>query len=81
MQQAEARGDAAAMQALAVREQASRDAFYAADGLIINRYYHTLDRVFTSFPEIVFAGGKPDTMKKGLDRMTSAIQNATVALK
>jgi len=81
MQQAEAQGDAAAMQRIAVREQAARDAFYAVDGLIVNRYYHTIDRVFTSFPEIVYAGGKTDTVTKGLERIMSAIQNATVALK
>lgn len=81
MQQAEAKGDVSAMQAIAAREQASRDAFYAADGLLQNAYYHTLDRVFTSFPEIAFAGGKTDTIRKGMDRATSAIQNATVALK
>jgi DNA-binding transcriptional regulator YdaS (Cro superfamily) len=81
MQQAEAKGDVPAMQAIAAREQASRDAFYAPDGLLENAYYHTLDRVFTSFPEIAFAGGKTDTMRKGIDRATSAIQNATVALK
>jgi N-acetylated-alpha-linked acidic dipeptidase len=80
MQHAEAKGDVAAMQALAAREQAARDAFYATDGLLENSYYHTIDRVFTSFPEIVFAGGKPETVKKGLDRMMSAIQNATAAL-
>lgn len=81
MQQAEAKGDVSAMQAIAAREQASRDAFYAPDGLIQNAYYHTLDRVYTSFPEIAFAGGKTDTIRKGMDRATSAIQNATVALK
>jgi hypothetical protein len=80
MQRAEAKGDVAAMQALAAREQAARDAFYATDGLLENAYYHTIDRVFTSFPEIVFGGGKPETLKKGLDRMMSAIQNATAAL-
>lgn len=81
MQQAEAKGDVATMQTIAAREQASRDAFYAPDGLLQNAYYHTLDRVYTSFPEIAFAGGKTDTIRKGMDRATSAIQNATVALK
>lgn len=81
MQQAEAKGDVAAMQAIAVREQASRDAFFMPDGLLQNSYYHTIDRVFTSFPEIVFAGGKADVSKKGYDRMMAAITNATAALK
>ena len=35
-----------------------RDAFFMPDGLLINAYYHTVDRVYTSFPEIVFAGVK-----------------------
>jgi N-acetylated-alpha-linked acidic dipeptidase len=81
MQRAEGQGDTAAMQAIAAREQASRDAFFISDGLIQNAYYHTLDRVFTSFPEIAFAGGNPDTVKKALERAMSAIQRATEALK
>ena len=81
MQQAEAKGDVAAMQAIAAREQASRDAFFMPDGLLQNSYYHTIDRVFTSFPEIVFAGGKADVSKKGYDRIMAAIANATAALK
>jgi hypothetical protein len=81
MQQAEAKGDVDAMQAIAAREQASRDAFFMPDGLLQNSYYHTIDRVFTSFPEIVFAGGKADVSKKGYDRMMAAIANATAALK
>jgi hypothetical protein len=81
MQQAEANGDVAAMQTLAAREQASRDAFFVANGLLVDAYYHTIDRVFTSFPEIVYAGNKPDTIEKAVDRMTAAIANATLALK
>jgi N-acetylated-alpha-linked acidic dipeptidase len=81
MQQAEAKGDVSAMQALAASEQMARDAFFLADGLLLNRYYHTIDRVYTSFPEIVFASGKPDVIKKAVDRLTSAAANATAALK
>ena len=81
MQKAEATGDVAAMQAIAARERASRDAFFAPDGLIQNSYYHTLDRMLTSFPEIAFAGGNTDTVKKGEARALAAIQNAAAALK
>jgi N-acetylated-alpha-linked acidic dipeptidase len=81
MQQAEAKGDVSAMQSLAASEQTARDAFFLADGLLLNRYYHTIDRVYTSFPEIVFASGKPDVIKKAVDRLTSAAANATAALK
>ncbi len=81
MQQAEAKGDLPAMQAIAAREQASRDAFYLADGLLENAYYHTIDRVFTSFPEIVFAGGRPEIAKNAYDRIMTAVANATAALK
>jgi N-acetylated-alpha-linked acidic dipeptidase len=81
MQQAQARGDVTAMQATAARELASRDAFYVPDGLLENAYYHTIDRVFTSFPEIVFAGGKSDVIDKAYDRIVRATQNATSALK
>ena len=72
MQRAEAQGDVTAMQALAVREQASRDAFFISGGLLQNSYYHTIDRAFTSFPEIAFAGGNPDTIKKALARALDA---------
>ncbi|MBV9028536.1 MAG: hypothetical protein JO311_07965, partial [Candidatus Eremiobacteraeota bacterium] len=81
MQAAEATGDVAAMQSLAAKEQASRDAFYVAGGLLQNGYYHTIDRVFTSFPEIAFAGGKPETIKQGEDRILHAIADATAGLK
>jgi hypothetical protein len=80
MQRAEAQSDATAMRALAMREQASRDAFFVSDGLLQNSYYHTIDRVFTSFPEIAFAGGNPDTVKKALARALDAIARATAAL-
>jgi hypothetical protein len=81
MQQAEAKGDVAAMQAIAAREQNSRDAFFMPDGLLINAYYHTIDRVFTSFPEIVFAGGKQEVVKKAHDRIISSVTNADAALQ
>lgn len=81
MQAAEAKGEVAAMQSLAAKEQASRDAFYVTGGLLQNGYYHTIDRVFTSFPEIAFAGAKTDTIKKCQDRILHAIANATAALK
>ncbi len=81
MQQAEAKGDVAAMKALAARERASRDAFFLPGGLLENAYYHTIDRVFTSFPEIVYAGGKPETVKNAYDRIMSAVEGATVALE
>jgi hypothetical protein len=45
-----------------------------------NSYYHTIDRVFTSFPEIVYAGGNPDTIRKALARALDAIARATAAL-
>ena len=81
MQQAEAKGDVAAMEALAAREQASRDAFFLPGGLLENAYYHTIDRVFTSFPEIVYAGGKPETVKSAYNRILSAVEAATIALE
>lgn len=80
MERAEAQGDVAAMQAIAAREQASRDAFFVSEGLLQNAYYHTLDRVFTSFPEIAFAGSNVETMKKGMQRALTAIASATAQL-
>jgi N-acetylated-alpha-linked acidic dipeptidase len=80
MERAEARGDVATMQQIAAREEASRAAFYVPDGLLQNAYYHTIDRVYTSFPEITFAGANAQTASRGLDRIMSALQNATAAL-
>jgi N-acetylated-alpha-linked acidic dipeptidase len=81
MQQAEAKGDVTAMQSIAAKEQAARDAFYMPDGLVSGYvYYHTIDRIFTSFPEIVFAGGKQDVIAKAYDRVVKATQTATAAL-
>jgi N-acetylated-alpha-linked acidic dipeptidase len=81
MQQAEEKGDVVAMRAIAAREQASRDAFYISGGLLENAYYHTIDRVYTSFPELVFAGGKQDVEKQAYERMMTAVAQATAALK
>ncbi|HYL27422.1 MAG TPA: hypothetical protein VEW74_06265 [Candidatus Nitrosotalea sp.] len=81
MQQAEAKGDVAAMEALAAKEQTSRDAFYISTGLLQNSYYHTIDRIFTSFPEIVFAGGKDETIAKAVSRLMSALASATSVLQ
>ena len=80
MQQAEAKGDVTAMRAIAAREQASRDAFYIPSGLLQNAYYHTIDRVFTSFPEIVYAAGKNDVLQSGHARILKAVHDATAAL-
>ena len=81
MQKAEAAGDTATMTQLAAKEQASRDAFYMPDGLLQQSAYHTIDRVFTSFPEIVFAGKGKEMKAKAVDRMTAAVKNATAALQ
>ena len=80
MQQAETQGDAAAMQRLAAKERAARDAFFVDDGLLEDSYFHTIDRVYLGFPEIVFAGNKPETVTKAVDRITLAVKNATAAL-
>jgi N-acetylated-alpha-linked acidic dipeptidase len=81
MAAAEASGDAATMQKLAAQEQAARDAFYMPNGLSFNPYYHSLDRVFTSFPELVFAVSDAKAQQAALDRFTRALQNAAAALK
>jgi hypothetical protein len=81
MEKAEAAGDTATMTQLAAKIQASRDAFYIPDGLLEQPAYHTIDRVFTSFPEIVFAGKDKDKRAKAVDRMTTAVKNATTALQ
>jgi N-acetylated-alpha-linked acidic dipeptidase len=81
MEKAEAAGDMATMTQLAAKIQASRDAFYMPDGLTFQAAYHTLDRVYTSFPEIVFSGKDKDKRAKAVDRATTAVKNATAALQ
>jgi N-acetylated-alpha-linked acidic dipeptidase len=81
MEKAEAAGDTATMTQLAAKIQASRDAFYMPDGLMFQPAYHTIDRVYTSFPEILFAGKDKDKRAKAVDRMMTAVKNATAALQ
>ncbi len=81
MAAAEAAGDAHAMQQIAVKEHAARDAFFVPAGLSFNGYYHSLDRVFTSFPEVIFAGPDAKAQQDAVDRFTTAVQNATAALR
>ncbi|HTU83331.1 MAG TPA: M28 family peptidase [Candidatus Acidoferrales bacterium] len=80
MEAAETAGDVAAMQRIADKERAARDAFYAPDGLLENAYYHTIDRVFVSFPEIVFAGKDTTRIMNATDRVLAAAKEATAAL-
>jgi N-acetylated-alpha-linked acidic dipeptidase len=81
MEHAEETGNIAAMQSLAAKEKASRDAFFVSEGLLENPYYHTIDRVFSSFPEIMFAGTNTATIAKAVQRATDAVGAATAALK
>jgi N-acetylated-alpha-linked acidic dipeptidase len=81
MQRAEASGNVSAIRALAAKEQASRDAFFVPEGLIENPYYHTLDRVFSSFPEIMYSGTDLTMMAKAVRRATDAVVAATAALQ
>ncbi|MFN2450097.1 MAG: hypothetical protein ABR508_10000 [Candidatus Baltobacteraceae bacterium] len=68
------------MQKIAAKEQAARDAFYAPDGLAFNRYYHSTDRVFVSFPDVLFAGGDARVQQAAIDRFTAALTAAAKAL-
>ncbi|HZT13409.1 MAG TPA: M28 family peptidase [Candidatus Baltobacteraceae bacterium] len=80
MAKAEAAGDSNTMIALAAKEQAARDAFFAPDGLALNKYYHTFDRIFVSYPEVLFAGNDPAAVQAAIDRAASAAKNAAAAL-
>jgi len=80
MAKAEAAGDVASMQNVAAREQQARAAFYLPEGLAFNKYLHTVDRVFVSYPEVLFAGSDSKAQQAAIDRMTAAIENATNAL-
>jgi N-acetylated-alpha-linked acidic dipeptidase len=81
MEAAEAAGDNATMIKLAAKIQASRDAFYVPQGLLENPYYHTIDRVFVSFPEMVFSGGDRAVAIQAAQRLDAAVTTATAALQ
>lgn len=81
MERAEAAGDTAAMQQLGAKEQAARDAFYDPAGLSFNKYYHARDRVFSTFPEIAFAGDNAVAQQAAIDRLATSLEDATNALK
>jgi N-acetylated-alpha-linked acidic dipeptidase len=81
MVKAEAAGDVASMQRLAALEEQARAAFFNPQGLSFNKYVHTTDRVFVSYPEVLFAGSDPKAQQAAIDRMTSAVQAATTALQ
>jgi N-acetylated-alpha-linked acidic dipeptidase len=81
MEKAQAAGDVATMHSLLAKMQASRDAFYMPDGLLGYPYYRTIDRVYVSFPEIVFAGKDTAKQAKAVERMMTAVKNATTALQ
>jgi hypothetical protein len=51
------------------------------NGLSFNAYYHSLDRVFMSFPEIVFAASDTSAQQAAVERATTALQTATAALQ
>jgi N-acetylated-alpha-linked acidic dipeptidase len=80
MSKAEASGDTAAMQSLAAKEAQARAAFFEPAGLSFNKYYHSIDRVFASYPEVLFAGNDPKAQQAAIDRITAAVQQATSAL-
>jgi hypothetical protein len=82
---AERGGDVAAMEALSAKSAAARDAFYSADGLSYNRYWHTIDRLVVAFPEVNYASyetdGKVAKMNAALARLSAAVAAATTALQ
>ncbi|HEV3154897.1 MAG TPA: M28 family peptidase [Candidatus Baltobacteraceae bacterium] len=80
MAKAEAAGDASAMKSLAAKEEDARAAFFAPDGLAFNKFYHTFDRVFVSYPEILFAGNDPIALQAAIDRAAAAAKTAAAAL-
>jgi len=82
---AERGGDIATMDALQVKIAESRAAFYSADGLSYNRYWHALDRLVVPYPEVYYAAYESDDrvakMNAAVDRFTNAVDKATAALR
>ena len=80
MAQAEASGNSAAMIAIAAKEQQARDAFFDPDGLAFNKFYHTFDRVYVSYPEVLLAGSDPKAAQTAIDRAAGAANKAATLL-
>jgi N-acetylated-alpha-linked acidic dipeptidase len=82
---AESSGDVATMDALQVKIAEARDAFYSADGLSYNRYWHTIDRLVQPYPEIYYAAyesdGRVDKMNAAVAKFGVAVDKATAALR
>ena len=82
---AEQAGDVTTMDALQVKIAEARDAFYSADGLSYNRYWHAIDRLVQPYPEIYYAAFETDDrvgkMNAAVARFGNAVDKATAALR
>ena len=85
LQAAERGGDATALDALEAKAMVARDVFWMPEGLTYNKYWHTIDRLVSPFPELNFAAfamkDRDAQVKIALDRLSAAVDRATAALQ
>jgi N-acetylated-alpha-linked acidic dipeptidase len=84
LQAAERAGDTATLDALESKAMLARDAFWMSDGLSYNRYWHTIDRYISAFPEVNYAAfetqDRAAKVTAALDRLRAAIARAIAAI-
>ncbi|MBD5653904.1 MAG: M28 family peptidase [Candidatus Eremiobacteraeota bacterium] len=83
LQSAERSGEPAAVDALERRAMVARDVFWMPGGLSYNKYWHTIDRLVSPFPELnnaAFDTNKSVAVAAALERLMIAVQKATSAL-
>ncbi len=80
LQEAERSGDASRLDALEAKAAEARDVFWTPDGYSYNKYWHTIDRYTSAFPELNFAAYETDNRdakeKAALNRLTDAVDRA-----
>jgi N-acetylated-alpha-linked acidic dipeptidase len=84
LQTAERSGNAAQLDALAGKAAEARDVFWMPDGLSYNKYWHTIDRYTSAFPELNFASfeteGRDAKIKAALGRLIDSVNRAVTAV-
>jgi N-acetylated-alpha-linked acidic dipeptidase len=81
---AERSGDKAQVDALETQAMTARDVFWMPEGLTYNKYWHTIDRLVSPFPELNYAAfatkDRDAALKIAFDRLSAAVDRAIAAL-
>jgi hypothetical protein len=84
LRSAERSGDMAQVDALETQAMTARDVFWMPEGLTYNKYWHTIDRLVSPFPELNYAAfatkDRDAALKIAFDRLSAAVDRAIAAL-